>query len=272
MKLIFLGVRGSTPAPGADFVRYGGHTSCVAVAHHDADVPTLVLDAGTGIRTLSGLLPGPDFHGAILVTHLHWDHLQGLPFFTKGDQPTSDIDLYLPGQDDLNGRDLLARFLCPPGFPILPEGLQGTWRFHALEPGTLEVAGFRVSAFEVEHKGGRTFGFRVEDGSGALAYVPDHAAVSRPSSLAGHLRDVDVLVHDSQFLSAEREVAARFGHSTVSDSIELAAQVGARHVVLFHHAPGRTDAQLRRLEHDVRGPMPVTVAREGMTMSVGRRG
>jgi len=272
MQLLFLGVRGSTPAPGADFVRYGGHTSCVAVAHDGADAPTLVLDAGTGIRSLSAELPGPGFHGAILVTHMHWDHIQGLPFFVKGDQPTSDIDLFLPAQDQLNGRDLLARFLSPPGFPILPEGLQGQWRFHALAPGTVPVDGFEVIAFDVEHKGGRTFGFRITDDSGSIAYVPDHAAVSRPASLAPLLRGVDVLIHDSQFFHGEREVAARFGHSTVTDSIELGVEVGARHVVLFHHAPARTDEQLDVMAHSTRAPMELTVAREGMTMSVAREG
>lgn len=272
MRLLFLGVRGSTPAPGAAFVHYGGHTSCVAVAHDDADAPTIVLDAGTGIRMLSERLPGRDFSGAILITHMHWDHVQGLPFFAKGDQPTSEVDLFLPAQDGLGGRDLLARFLSPPGFPILPEGLQGQWRFHAIGAGAVPVDGFEVSAFDVEHKGGRTFGYRITDGSGSIAYVPDHAAVSRPASLAALLRDVDLLIHDSQFFRGEREVAARFGHATVSDSIELGVEVGARHVVLFHHAPTRTDSQMRTMERGVRGPMKVTVAREGMTLSVGARG
>ena len=203
---------------------------------------------------------------------MHWDHIQGLPFFVKGDHPTSDIDLYIPAQDGLGGRDLLARFLSPPGFPILPEGLQGSWRFHALEPGPVAVDGYEVTAFDVEHKGGRTFGFRVSDGSGSIAYVPDHAAVSRPASLAPLLQGVDVLIHDSQFFHGERETAARFGHSTVSDSIELGAEVGAREVVLFHHAPGRTDAQMQTMEDGVHGPMTVSVAREGMTLSVGTRG
>ncbi|MDV3222069.1 MBL fold metallo-hydrolase [Intrasporangium sp.] len=271
MRVLFLGVRGSTPAPGSEFVHYGGHTSCVAVAHDDAVAPTLVLDAGTGIRLLSDRLPGRDFSGVILLTHLHWDHVQGLPFFGKGDQPTSDIDVYLPAQDGLGGRDQLARFLAPPAFPILPEGLQGHWRFHAINPGLLELDGFHVSAFEVEHKGGRTFGYRVTDVSGSIAYVPDHAAVSRPASLAGFLRDVDLLIHDAQFLDVEREVAARFGHSTVTDSIELGVDVGARHVVLFHHAPARTDAEMESMERGIEGPMPVTVAREGMTLTVGTR-
>lgn len=272
MRVRFLGVRGSTPAPGADFARYGGHTSCVAVSHDGSDEPSLILDAGTGIRSVSALLAGPAFSGAILLTHLHWDHLQGLPFFTKGDQPEADIDVYLPSQEGMSGRDLLARFLSPPYFPIIPEGLQGSWRFHAIQPGVVHTAGFEVSAFDVEHKGGRTFGYRVSDESGSLAYLPDHSAVSRPSSLVKLIRGVDVLIHDSQFLDTEREVAGRFGHATVGDSIELATEAGAGQLVHFHHSPVRTDDQLDIVRELARGPMETHVAREGMTLVLGGSG
>lgn len=269
MRLWLLGVRGSTPAPGADFVRYGGHTSCVAFQHDGADEPSLVLDAGTGIRMLSSRLGSAAFRGAIVLTHLHWDHVQGLPFFAKGDHPQSDIHLYLPAQDGLDGRDQLARLLSPPLFPILPEGLQGAWRFHAIEAGSFEAGGFRLTAFDVEHKGGRTFGYRVEDDSGSVGYVPDHAAVSRSITVQAQLQGVDMLIHDSQFVDSEREVAGRFGHSTVIDSLELGAEVGAHTVVLFHHGPGRTDDQLDAIADSIQSPMAVVVAREGLELAVG---
>ncbi len=153
MRLILLGVRGSTPAPGADFVRYGGHTSCVGVIPEGAAVPTLVLDAGTGLRELTPLLDGEPFRGSIVVSHLHWDHVQGLPFFVAGDRPDAEVDFYVPAQNARTGRDLLAAAMAPPNFPITPEGLQGRWTFTALEAGFHTIAGFRVRATEVAAQG-----------------------------------------------------------------------------------------------------------------------
>jgi len=174
VKIRLLGVRGSTPAPGADFVRYGGHTSCVAITPSGESDPTLLLDAGTGIRSVTELLSGPAFHGSILLTHLHWDHVCGLPFFGAGDHPASSVDVHLPAQLRCSGRDLLARGMSPPSFPIGPEDLRGNWTFRAEEPGARRIAGFEVGCADVAHKGGRTYGYRVSDAHGAIAYLPDH--------------------------------------------------------------------------------------------------
>ena len=108
-----LGVRGSTAAPGGEFVRYGGHTSCVAVIPEGSDRPTLVLDAGTGLRDLTSRLDGAAFTGSILLSHLHWDHVQGIPFFVAGDRPDAVVALYVPAQNGRSGRDLLATSMAP---------------------------------------------------------------------------------------------------------------------------------------------------------------
>jgi phosphoribosyl 1,2-cyclic phosphodiesterase len=118
VRLTFCGVRGSTPAPGPEFVRYGGHTSCVAVAHDGAAAPTLILDAGTGVRRVSTLLADQPFTGTILLTHLHWDHVQGLPFFRAGDRDDATVTLLLPDQRDGTGaEEVLARAMSPPPLP-----------------------------------------------------------------------------------------------------------------------------------------------------------
>jgi len=175
VRLHFCGVRGSTPAPGADFVRYGGHTSCVAVAHDPAAPPTLILDAGTGLRQVTALLAGQPFTGTILLTHLHWDHVHGLPFFGAGDREDASVTLLLPDQQDgTSAEEVLARGMSPPHFPIRPADLRGSWRFGTISPGQLNVDGFTIQARQIPHKGGRTLGYRVSDGRSVLAYVTDH--------------------------------------------------------------------------------------------------
>ena len=274
MRLDLLGVRGSTAAPGAAFARYGGHTSCIAVTAAGDDVPHLVLDAGTGLRALSERLGGRPFDGSVLLSHLHWDHVQGIPFFAAGDRADARVDLHVPAQDGRSGRDLLAQTMAPPAFPITPEGLQGRWRFEALSSGTHQLEGFEVVAVDVSHKGGRTFGYRVADAHGAVAYLPDHAPVAGVSvELRRVLAGVDVLVHDAQFLDAERPRAVDYGHATVEDAVTLAQQCGAATLVLFHHSPARDDAALDRIAAWAPALAPgldVVVAREGDVLEVGR--
>ncbi len=277
MRLDLLGVRGSTAAPGADFVRYGGHTSCIAVRAEADAPPTLVLDAGTGLRGLSGLLDGAPYDGSILLSHLHWDHMQGLPFFVAGDRDDSRVDLYLPAQDGRSGRDLLAQSFAPPAFPITPEGLKGRWAWHALEAGAHQVEGFAVTAVDVVHKGGRTYGYRISDEHGSVAYLPDHApAAGMSDDLVAALQGVDVLVHDAQFVESERHLAVAYGHATIEDCIRLAGDCGASTLVLFHHSPVRTDEALDAiaewaavLARETVGDLDVVVARQGVTLDVG---
>jgi phosphoribosyl 1,2-cyclic phosphodiesterase len=264
-----LGVRGSTPSPGADFIRYGGHTSCVALTVGTADYPSVILDAGTGLRTLTPLLQGEPFHGAILLSHLHWDHMQGLPFFSGGDKAGSDVEVYLPAQDGRSGSELIAHAMSPPAFPITPEGLLGTWTFNAIEPGSYEIGSLQVRAEEIRHKGGRTYGYRLADDDSAIAFLPDHLANgARADVMASLLQGVDLLIHDAQFLDSERPVADAYGHSTVGDAIKLADEYDVPHLMLFHHGPQRTDAQLDQLADDLEAPMRFTIAREGEEIPV----
>lgn len=267
-----LGVRGSTPAPGADFVRYGGHTSCLAITAEGAECPSLVLDAGTGLRSLTSVLAGRPFRGSIVLSHLHWDHMMGLPFFGAGDTDGAQIELHVPAQDDRSGRDLLAQSFSPPAFPIAPEGLHGDWTFRAMSAGRHRVGCFSITTVDVEHKGGRTFCLLVEDEQGSLAYLPDHApAAGMSEELRAVLERVDVLVHDAQFLDHERPVAVDYGHATVQDSIRLAQECQAATLVLFHHSPARTDSALDDIADWAPALAPglrVVVAAEGMSFDV----
>ncbi len=269
-----LGVRGSTPAPGHAFARHGGNTSCVAVAH-DGRTPTLVLDAGTGLRHLAGLLGEEPFRGALLLGHLHWDHTQGLPFSRAVDHDGAEVRLCLPDQEDGNAAiDVLRRAMSPPHFPIGPEGLRGRWTFEGLAPGFHHLAGFEVLALEIPHKGGRTFGYRVSDGHAAIAYLSDHGPVSlgpgpdgggpyHDAALA--LADgVDLLVHDAQHTAVELPRLAHFGHSAADYAVRLGERTGARRVLLFHHDPNRTDDEVDAIVTTFSGAaVPVSAAVEG---------
>lgn len=227
-------------------------------------MPTLVLDAGTGLRSLTGLLRGPGFRGSILLSHLHWDHVQGIPFFVGGDHYQSVVDVYVPAQGGLSGRDLLAKMMSPPCFPIPPEGLRGEWSFHALQPGRTNIGGFAVTAAEVAHKGGRTFGYRIEDLSGSIAYLPDHGPVQGCTDEArAVIRGVDLLVHDAQFVESERSIADLFGHATVDEAVRLAKEAGVGKLVVFHHGPARTDDQLDALAGTLDSSVPTVLAVEG---------
>jgi phosphoribosyl 1,2-cyclic phosphodiesterase len=275
VRIHFCGVRGSTPAPGRDFLRYGGHTSCVAIARDQAAVPTLILDAGTGVRNVTPLLDGKAFRGTILLTHLHWDHVQGLPFFQGGDRDDARVTLLLPGQaDEASAEQVLSRAMSPPHFPIQPGDLRGAWTFGTIEPGHQVAEGFSVEVREIPHKGGRTLGYRVSDGRSVVAYVTDHCPTAfgpgpdgwgeYHASALDLAAGADVLIHDAHLLASEVAAEASFGHAAADYAVGLAAAAGARQVVLTHHKPDRTDAALDELgRRFAQAPVDVMVAAEG---------
>jgi phosphoribosyl 1,2-cyclic phosphodiesterase len=251
LRITFFGVRGSTPVEGPEFARVGGHTSCIGVSIGDA-LPCLVLDAGTGLQSVTALFGARPFDGTILLTHLHWDHMQGLPFFPPADRDGARVTLVQPAQGD--PLEVLAGVMTPPYFPIRPDELGGSWAFVALEPSVSEFEGFRVSAREIPHKGGRTYGYRIEREGRALAYLPDHCPSSFGPGPEGfgeyhaaalELVDrADVLVHGAPFVVGELERATLFGHATAEYAAGLAQHAGVDRLVLTHHGPTRTDDEV----------------------------
>jgi ribonuclease BN (tRNA processing enzyme) len=135
--------------------------------------------------------------------------------------------------------------MSPPHFPIGPDGLRGEWTFESVKPGSHRIEGFDVVAFDVPHKGGRTYGYRVSDGAASIAYIPDHCPQPDTTpAIARECAGVDLLMHDAQFLEHERAVADLYGHATVGDAVDLARQCGARRLALFHHSPARRDDEV----------------------------
>lgn len=280
MRVRFCGVRGSTPAPGADFLRYGGHTSCVALARAGEPI-RLLLDAGTGLQAVTPLLDGP-FVGSIVLGHLHWDHTHGLPFFGAGFRPGHRVSVRLPRQGAETGEAHLQRALSPPNFPIVPAQLGPGWSFTDLDEGPHDVEGFTVTAREIPHKGGRTFGLRVEADGGSLAYLSDHSPIAlgpgpsgqgelHPAALA-LAAGVDLLIHDAQHRAAEFPGVGFLGHASPEYAVALGRAAGARTVALYHHAPSRTDDEVDAILAEV-GPSDgfVLAAHEGLELDLPGR-
>ncbi len=255
MRLWVCGVRGSTPAPGPEFLKYGGQTSCIAVMHEGEKVPRLVLDGGTGLRRLTKMMAGLPFDGTILIGHLHWDHTHGLPFFRAGDRPDATVRVLIPEQGD--AAEVMARVCSPPHFPVRLEELKGSWSVGSIEEGEHEIEGFTVTALEIPHKASRTFGFRVSDGRSSIAYLSDHApanlgpgrdGLGEYHDAARRLVDgVDVMIHDSQYTREEFPIRKDYGHSAIEYAIGLGKECGVKTVMLFHHDPERTDEQIDAL-------------------------
>jgi phosphoribosyl 1,2-cyclic phosphodiesterase len=275
VRINVCGTRGSTPAPGREFLRYGGHTSCLAITAAGSAVPELLLDAGTGIRDVTRLLDGEPFLGTIALTHLHWDHVHGLPFFGAGDREDSSVRLLLPAPPDGSTAEaVLERGMSPPHFPITPSQLRGRWEFAGLEPGEVRLGGLTLLAREIPHKGGRTFGYRVTEGATSIAYLPDHSPAdlgTGPDGLGEYhgaaielARGADILMHDSFWYAEEFDPARTLGHAAAEYAIGLAEAAGARQVLLIHHRPDRTDGELEKLSAGLRhSAVPVALAADG---------
>jgi phosphoribosyl 1,2-cyclic phosphodiesterase len=251
MRVTFHGVRGSTPCQSDDIRRYGGNTSCVSI---DADgQDPLLLDMGTGLRYYGKKVPSDQlFRGNCLLTHLHWDHVQGLPFFAPLLREGSSLAVYGPAQDD--GRTLEEVVSCtirPPLFPVSVDELPGTVTFHDTADSEFEIGAFNVMARLIPHLG-PTLGFRVEFNGRSVAYLSDHqqpfdGSYSAAPGALDLVEGVDLLIHDAQYTQSEFKAKATWGHCTIDYAVWLASEAGAKRLALFHHDPSRRDDDLDEL-------------------------
>ena len=258
--------------------RYGGNTSCVSVDVPDHD--PILLDLGTGARYFGLQRAGePDFRGSCLVSHLHWDHVQGLPFFPPLLRAGSRLDFYAPVQE--SGRSLgevMRSSIAPPLFPVDLDLLPGDFEFHTKGDEEFRIGEVEVMSRLIPHVG-NTLGYRLEYGGASLAYLSDHQQpgvdVYEATDNALELCDgVDLLIHDAQYTREEFALKSDWGHCTTEYAVWLGVESGVRQLALFHHDPLHDDEHVDRVVVDAErqcagSAMDVIGAREGLTLHVG---
>ena len=277
MDVTFWGTRGSIASAGAATQRYGGNTAAVQVTGRDGTV--LVLDAGTGIREITGSLSPTLRRIDIFLSHLHMDHIQGLGFFAPMFMPSLDVHLWGPPSATLDLRRRLTRYLSPPLFPIRLRDLSSHVALHNAPDRPVRIGGFEITAAEVIHPG-PTVGYRIRENGASMAYIPDHEpALGNPAFpdeapwTSGHelAKDVDLLIHDVQYFPDERKARIGWGHCATTEAAAFAQQARVKRLVAFHHDPAHDDATLDRLVAEVADAatgVEVTGAREGETISI----
>jgi phosphoribosyl 1,2-cyclic phosphodiesterase len=285
MRVKVWGARGSVPAPGPEMNRYGGNTSCVELELSDGS--TLIIDAGTGIRSLGVGIAKKLPKINILLTHLHLDHIQGLMFFAPCFRSDSEITIWGPSSPEATLEERIARYISAPLSPVEVRELPCEVSFLDCPAMEWELGPARIRAEAVTHRG-PTLGYRITDGDTTICYIPDHepalgtelAKLEREWISGFDLAcDADLLIHDCQYTDDEYPLHFGWGHSALSDTLTFARRVGARRLMLFHHDPLHSDDFLDRLHiaacqrwEGIGGdPADVLIAAEGTGYAVTGR-
>lgn len=277
MRIKFWGVRGSIPSPGASTVKYGGNTSCVSV---DIGAKTLILDAGSGIKVLGTELRKNNSDIFVLVSHKHWDHIQGFPFFAPLYQKNRRIFVI---QTPHEKRRLCGLIYQMDGahFPVKAEDLPSD--YVCIEENIAEFLaehGFHVTTVETNHPGGGN-GYRIKGGSGSMVYLtdneldPPYTKATEFEGFVNFCHGANVLIHDAQYIEEDMPEKHGWGHSMVNQAIDLAVAAEVKHLVLYHHDPDRTDAELDAIEKDaqrrissISQSLQCTVGYEGLEIKI----
>lgn len=294
MTAKFWGVRGSIPSPGVTTTRYGGNTPCVSL--HLPGRKVLVLDSGTGIRELGKVMAAGSEEIFIVLSHAHWDHIQGFPFFDPIYQPNRRIYMFPVrlGAHSICGLCRRAKeqgdtsVMCPlleqmdgAHFPVVSEDVPSQPQcVNEGEVSYLRSRGIQISSIPTNHPGG-SFGFKIEAGGRSLIYLtdneldPPYAKATEFDAFVDFCRKADILVHDAQYLEEDMPRKHGWGHSLASQACQLALKAEVKHLVLYHHDPDRTDDELDRLQDfsrhwfETQGARTAcTVAFEGLSLSL----
>jgi phosphoribosyl 1,2-cyclic phosphodiesterase len=305
MKIRFWGVRGSFPVPGPLTNRYGGNTSCVEVRPKDG--PRIIIDAGTGIRRLGKEMMQTEFGAGrgsahLLISHTHWDHIQGMPFFAPLYQSGNQLYVYARQRDDTHLRAVFASQTEDPYFPVAWSSVQASVAFRELVEGARFAIGpVQVSCTRLNHPW-IAMAYRLDCDGASVVYAtdtapfteillenefikapprlgeppsPEHAAKLQimRDGLVDLCRGADLVIYDTQFTAGEYRQRPHWGHSTPEDALEIALAAGAKQVALFHYAPERSDDDQDAILETTRAvagaSIDVIAAKEHLELTLG---
>jgi phosphoribosyl 1,2-cyclic phosphodiesterase/CheY-like chemotaxis protein len=272
VRVQFWGTRGSIPKPGPSTARYGGNTSCIEV--RSARGTLVVIDCGTGAHSLGQNLmsSGADgLRGHILISHTHWDHIQGIPFFAPLFVPGNQWDIYGPKGLDQSVREALAGQMQYTYFPVTPDQFAATIRYHDLVEGTFNIDDIKIITHYLNHPA-LTLGYRLEADGSTIVYCCDHEPYSRrlaggQGNIAGQdlrhaefFRGADLLIHDAQYTAAEYPSKIGWGHSSVEYAVKLGQHARVKRLALTHHDPLRDDDSVDRVLAKIRDGLQTAAA------------
>jgi phosphoribosyl 1,2-cyclic phosphodiesterase len=272
VRLKFWGVRGSTPTPQIENLKFGGNTPCLEVRTTENEC--VIFDAGSGIRALGQTLMqeanGSPINLKIFLTHFHWDHIQGIPFFAPLYGPKNHIS-FISGSTGRPLEETLEGQMAKPYFPIDFSQVAARRDFHQIEAGgCIEVGGLKVRPFPLNHPQGAS-GYRIEANGVVVVYATDyeHGPKKSDTVLLEYAQDADILICDAQYTPAEYDCHRGWGHGTWLETTALARKAGAKQLVLFHHDPSHDDHIMARIQTEARGEFANTAAAwEGLTAAL----
>ncbi|MDC8832713.1 MBL fold metallo-hydrolase [Alteromonas gilva] len=283
MQLAFYGVRGSIPTPGAQYVRYGGNTACVHIELSDGT--DIVLDAGTGIRLLGDKLIKKDTPVNILLTHNHWDHIQGFPFFAPIYQSGREINI-TPGQTNLPEDDAIIKQMQGSVFPVPFSALAAKISINP-QPANVEhwkLNGATISRLPMNHPG-KGSAYAIAENGYKVAYITDNELYPPYKKDTDFLafvdfaRNADLIIHDAQYMLSDMPEKSGWGHSVAEEAVKLAMACNAKRLALYSHDPSRTDEDIDAvIEHCnqyiniAESPLELVAAYEGLTIDFAAQG